>query len=202
MLAKSLRDRPVRALVVLLGILTLAGSELSAQRGHSRYGVVLTHALSVRSPAHFVEAVRPGSVVFSASLPVSSRRWWRLEYSFDLIPLAWVRRSVVGDPPLRECDTSFGFGVRPAGLRMVLGRPRVSVEAAISGAVVRYNRPTPALDAAKTNFIGSVSVGLRVQALGVDLGGGYRRTHISNGDRADYNPGIDSAEVYIGVWFH
>jgi hypothetical protein len=201
LVGRSLEDSLVRTLVILLAVLTVPASELHAQRGHRRYGVFVTHALSVRSPAHFVEPVRPGSIVFVASLPFVVRPWWSLEYSLGVIPLAWVRRSVVGDPPTRERSTSFGVGVRPVELRAALGSRRVTLEASIAGAVLRYGQPTPTLDAANTNFLGSASVGLRVQSLGLDISAGYRRAHMSNGGRADFNPGIDSNEIYLGVWF-
>jgi hypothetical protein len=195
------RAPSARTFLILLALLTVSGSELRGQTGHRRYGVVVTHALSVRSAADFVERVRPGSIVLVASPLFVVRRWWSLEYSFGVIPLAWVRRSVAGDPPVRERSTALGVGVRPLGLRAVVQSPRVAFEATVSGAVLAYGRPTPTLDAASTNFLGSVSVGLRVQLLGVDINAGYRRAHMSNGGRADFNPGIDSNEVYLGVWF-
>ena len=200
-MGKSLGHGPVRTLVILVGVLTVPGGELHSQWSHVRYGVSLTNAFSVKSPLDFLESVRPGSVVLDASFPLSVRRWWRFEYSFGLIPLAWVRRSIVGDVYPRVRGTSFGVGVSPVGLRTVVGSRRVAVEASISGAVLRYNHPTPAANAAKTNLLGSVSVGIRVQLRGADIRGGYRRSHISNAGRADFNPGIDSAEFYVGIWF-
>jgi hypothetical protein len=197
---KRLRDGSTGTFALLLGVLTVSAADLHAQWDGLRYGVVLTNALAVSSPVEALEPMRPGSVVLDASLPLYVRNAWRVEYSFGLIPLAWVRQSIVGISASRVRDTSLGVGVRPVGLQILVGSGRVAIEGSAHGAILRFGRPTPAANAAKTNFVGSLSVGLRVQVRGVDLAGGYCRSHMSNGDRADFNPGIDSAGFYLGIW--
>jgi len=135
--------------------------------------------------------------------------WFRMDYMVDLIPLAMVTGNPVttisssGFRPTQVAvfETRYGIGASPFGLRLgVQASDRVFLFASGSAGFLIFEDNVPTLRASFFNF--TFDFGGGVEALVTERWGimaGYKLHHLSNGDRAIENPGIDSNMAYLGL---
>ena len=148
----------------------------------------------------------------------------RLEYTFDLIPVAKLStpfRSARGTgAPCPRSDlcvfpqadqsgrlfpdgSALGFGFNPAGLTARF-RPdrRVSPTVGFAVGALYFDRPVPTTRATRFNFTASGEAGLRIgppDGMGVTVT--YRFHHLSNAGTSEENPGVASHLVTLGFRF-
>lgn len=141
------------------------------------------------------------------------QRFVRAEYTVDLIPLAMVNGNpiVVTDaggrfrPSRTEVigyQTEYGVGAAPFGLKLGVPVDRVFVFVSGSAGFLAFSGEVPVPGASFFNYTFDFGGGLEF-ALTEHWGivGGYKLHHLSNGDQALMNPGIDSNEWYFGTSF-
>lgn len=198
------------AVVGLLFVFGLFGAveRVGAQRPAPALGVLLSH--STRSETPFAEPIVLTTMEVEWVLPISNDGWWGLEYAAAAIgavvqknptgvletsPTEWI----VWNPP--PAATTFGGGIRAAGMRAWLGGARFRLQADLAGGVLYFGRPLLAANATRFNFTGSGSLGLRIAAgEGGHLVLGYRVQHVSNAGMGEVNPGLDAHQIYLGAW--
>ena len=148
----------------------------------------------------------------------------RLEYTFDLIPVARLStpfRSALGTgAPCPRSDlcvfpqvdqsgrlfpdgSALGFGFNAAGLTARF-RPDRTVSPTVGFAVgaLYFDRQVPTTRATRFNFTASGEAGLRIgppDGLGVTIT--YRFHHLSNAGTSEENPGVASHLVTLGFRF-
>ena len=150
------------------------------------------------------------TVEVEIALPFGTRERWGLEYHLRVVPLAVMRNNptqaaMMGSrgwflPQTTERGSTFGFGIKPAGLRGWIGGDDLRLEADASAGVLRFGTPLLAANAAQLNFVYEMGVGLRMPWPG--RGGvvvGYRRHHVSNAGLAEVNPGLNSHMLFVGL---
>jgi hypothetical protein len=132
-----------------------------------------------------------------------------LKYTVDALPVAVlsfpVSESVEASPPLglmtrRQRRTITGAGLAPVGFQLNFRRrERVQPFAQGSGGFLYFGERIPDRDGAQFNFTADFGGGVqwktgarRAWTLG------YRYQHISNGYRANTNPGFDANLFYVG----
>jgi len=139
---------------------------------------------------------------------VINYRGFRADYTLDVIPFAMVTGnpssqisfSRTGVSRERVYATHFGAGAAPFGLRMGAAFERVFVFASGSAGFLVFESPVPTQNAALLNFTFDFGVGIEaVVGERWSLLGGYKLTHLSNGDRGVENPGVDSNMIYFGT---
>jgi len=95
--------------------------------------------------------------------------------------------------------TSYGVGLKPVGLQLVRKGDHVSLFAGLTSGFVVFDKPTPAANARRLNYVGEVEAGMRIRTgSGTELVGVYRWNHISNAGTAELNPGLDSHMIFLG----
>jgi hypothetical protein len=142
---------------------------------------------------------------------VVAGREWSLVHSFE-VPIALVsRQSVQGSwacwprhpdaPCIRDTSAtmSMGVGVLPLSLKLLTGAAdgrRMFAHAAGGVSVFSSNMPT--IDARRFNFMAEAGIGLELPPVqGRAWSMGYKYVHLSNGDSAPSNPGLDASIVYL-----
>ncbi|HYD51592.1 MAG TPA: acyloxyacyl hydrolase [Gemmatimonadaceae bacterium] len=148
---------------------------------------------------------------------VAGSQRWTLDYTMDLVPVAWVsmpRDTVVVD--LWSCRTmhfcevrvpadgrreASGRGVEPLGLQLRFRRwSRVQPLVHLSGGALWFDDEVPRTGTARFNFIGRLGAGVSAASTGgLAVTVGYTLAHISNGGTKPLNPGIDSQMLYVGL---
>lgn len=205
---------------LLLGIFMSVGVQAASDDGKpsplrpGRFGVWV--GISHDSPAGEFWGETPGrdfhEVGLQATWRLLDRPYVRVDYALDLIPFAMV----TGNPRYRfsgasfngfrerwisAYETKYGVGIAPIGL--MVGVP-VSRALCIFGSgslgVLAFESEVPTPNASATNFTLAFGLGLEVLAgERWSMIFGYKLHHMSNGDRAYENPGIDSNVYYMGA---
>jgi hypothetical protein len=131
-----------------------------------------------------------------------------LKYTIDAVPVASLSFPVVETletPPLgfvtrKERRTITGAGLSPVGLQVNFRRrERVQPFAQASGGFLYFGERVPDERGAQFNFTADFGGGVQWKTSARRAWTlGYRYQHISNGYRADVNPGFDSNLFYIG----
>lgn len=196
-----------------------AAHAVAAQTPGRALSLTLTHSLGSSTSAHpppcptscvsgdVLAPLSVSTVEVELSLPLRARGRMGLEYHARLVPLAIVRNNPIEAAMLgpfgwsisqsTDRDTTLGFGIKPAGLRGWVGGDHVRLEADASAGILRFGTPLLAANAAYTNFVYELGVGLRLGPRGAAIG--YRRHHVSNAGLADVNPGLNSHVLFIGL---
>jgi hypothetical protein len=133
----------------------------------------------------------------------------RVDYTLDLIPLAMVTRNpttplnFIDTFPRRtvEFETRYGIGAAPIGLRAgVQPIDRLFVFASGSLGVLFFEGAVPTAGASSLNFTFDFGGGVEILLTDrLSITGGYKLHHLSNGNLALENPGIDSNVYYFGI---
>jgi hypothetical protein len=128
-----------------------------------------------------------------------------LQYTLDAIPLAVatgtiVSRTTVGGVTTFQRETAYGGGVTPLGLQLDFANgSKVHPFAHVNGGLLWFNKSVPIEDAGKLALVGEAGGGSRnftSERRAVSLG--VRFHHISNGDRAGSNRGLNQFVIYAG----
>jgi len=121
-----------------------------------------------------------------------------LKYTVDALPVAVLSFPSTTPPGTRR--TIYGAGLAPVGFQVNFRRrERVQPFAQASGGFLYFGERIPDARGAQFNFTADFGGGVQVKT-GARRAWtfGYRYHHISNGYRADFNPGFDSNLFYAG----
>lgn len=128
-----------------------------------------------------------------------------LQYTLDAVPLALatgtiVSRTTIGGVTTFQRETAYGGGVTPLGLQLDFRNgSKVHPFAHVNGGLLWFNKSVPIEDAGKLALVGEAGGGIRIftsEKRAVSLG--VRFHHISNGDRAGSNRGLNQFVIYAG----
>jgi hypothetical protein len=121
-----------------------------------------------------------------------------LKYTLDAVPVALLSYPSLATPGARR--TVYGAGLSPVGFQVNFRRrERIQPFAQASGGFIYFRERIPDERGAQFNFAADFGGGVQVKT-GARRAWtfGYRYQHISNGYRADANPGFDSNLFYVG----
>jgi hypothetical protein len=128
-----------------------------------------------------------------------------LQYTLDAVPLALatgtiVSRTTIGGVTTFNRETAYGAGVTPLGLQLDFANgSKVHPFVHVNGGLLWFNKSVPIEDAGKLALVGEAGGGVRIftsEKRAVSLG--VRFHHISNGDRAGSNRGLNQFVIYAG----
>jgi hypothetical protein len=145
-----------------------------------------------------VAAFRYGRTLFA-------NRSVALQYTLDAIPLALATGNVessvtAGGVTTFTRGTAYGAGVTPLGLQLDFRNgSHVKPFIHLNGGLLVFNNSVPLPDAGKLALVGETGAGLRIftsERRAVSLG--VRFHHISNGDIAGSNRGLNQFIFYAG----
>lgn len=128
-----------------------------------------------------------------------------LQYTFDAVPVAVatgtiVSRTTVGGVDVFQRETAYGAGLTPLGLQLDFANgSKVHPFVHVNGGFLYFNKPVPIEDSGQFAFVGEAGGGVRIftadkRAVSI----GVRFHHISNGDRAGSNRGLNQFVIYAG----
>jgi hypothetical protein len=130
------------------------------------------------------------------------------EYTFDVIPAAVAFNNIVARPGTIPGTTAFvrddtyGAGLSPVGLKVLFGRGRVKPFTSIGAGFLVFQDSVPLPDAGKFAWVLEGDGGLQVfteEKRAIIFG--VKLHHISNGDRAGSNRGLNQFVFYVGYSF-
>jgi Lipid A 3-O-deacylase (PagL) len=153
------------------------------------------------------EADERGFIIaaFRYGRTLAANRSMALQYTLDAIPLAVATGNIessttVGGVTTFTRDSAYGVGVTPLGLQLdFANNSRVKPFIHVNGGLLVFNESVPLPDSGKLALIGETGAGLRVftsERRAVSFG--VRFHHISNGDRAGSNRGLNQFIFYAG----
>ena len=129
------------------------------------------------------------------------------EWTIDAVPVAVlsnIRFAVVpsgsGFVITQTRKSVYAWGLSPIGLKFNFRRNRrVQPFAQTTGGFLYFNEQVPLAGAARFNFTFDFSGGVQIvnrnrRAFTI----GYKYQHISNADRANFNPGVDVQMIFAG----
>jgi len=128
-----------------------------------------------------------------------------LQYTFDAIPVALatgtiVSRTNVAGVETFERETAYGAGLTPIGFQLDFANgSKVHPFAHINGGFLYFNKSMPIEDSGQFQFVGEAGGGVRIftsERRAVNIGVKFH--HISNGDRAGSNRGLNQFVIYAG----
>jgi hypothetical protein len=129
-----------------------------------------------------------------------------LQYTLDAIPVALATGTIVsrttspGGVTTFQRETAYGGGVTPLGLQLDFANgAKVHPFIHVNGGLLWFNKSVPIEDAGKLALVGEAGGGIRIftserRALNI----GVRFHHISNGDRAGSNRGLNQFVITAG----
>ncbi|MDT4897529.1 MAG: hypothetical protein QOH25_2606 [Acidobacteriota bacterium] len=128
-----------------------------------------------------------------------------LQYTLDVIPLAVAIGNIessttVGTVTTFRRGSAYGAGLTPLGFQLdFANRSRVKPFVHLNGGLLFFNKSVPLPDAGKLALIGEAGGGVRVFTSARRAWSfGVRFHHISNGDRAGANRGLNQFIFYAG----
>ena len=129
------------------------------------------------------------------------------EWTYDAIPVAVLSNNRFAVVPsgsgfifAQTRKSVYGWGLSPIGLKFNFRRNRrVEPFAQATGGFLYFKEQVPVAGAARFNFTFDFSGGLQIvnsnrRAFTI----GYKYQHISNGYRANFNPGVDVQMIFAG----
>lgn len=101
--------------------------------------------------------------------------------------------------PGRNRTSLSGFGVTPLGLRSnFLSNRKLQPFLDVTGGMIVFKEPFPDMRGKKFNYTLGIGGGLEyLLNPGSSISFGYKYFHISNGERGQVNPGIDSSFFFL-----
>lgn len=206
------------ALLVTLSCASFAGaqddSDYKLKRGDNEFGVWgggAFGATTVFGGLTDAEADERGFVIaaFRYGRTLAASDHLALQYTLDAIPMALAIGNIesattvvtpAGPVTTFTRDTAYGAGVTPLGLQLDFGNSsRVKPFIHVNGGLLVFNESVPLPDAGKLALVGEAGAGVRVFTSGRRaVNFGVRFHHISNGDRAGSNRGLNQFIFYAG----
>jgi hypothetical protein len=183
-----------------------AGGAFGLEKAVNEFGVWGGGSFSSPTFIGTTEKTRLGLLAFRYARVLARGDNLALKYTMDAVPVAslsFPSFEAFGTPPsvFREVrKTITGAGLSPVGFQLNFRRrERVQPFAQGSGGFLYFGERVPDERGAQFNFTADFGGGVqwktgarRAWTLG------YRYQHISNGYRADVNPGFDSNLFYVG----
>jgi len=173
------------------------------ERAANEYGVWGGGSFSAPTLIGTTERVRLGLVAFRYARILARGENLALKYTLDAVPVAAMSFPTfeTTDGVTREVrKTITGPGLSPIGFQLNFRRrERVQPFAQVSGGFIYFGERVPDARGAQFNFTGDFGGGVQWKT-GARRAWtvGYRYHHVSNGYRADVNPGFDSNLFYVG----
>jgi hypothetical protein len=171
-----------------------AANEFGAWGGGSFSGPTLIGA---------TERTRLGLLAFRYARVLARGDQLALKYTVDAVPVASLsfpvfEASATGFREVRRTIT--GAGLAPVGFQLNFRRrERVQPFAQTSGGFLYFGERIPTAQGAQFNFTADFGGGVQWKTAARRAWTiGYRYHHVSNGYRADVNPGFDSNLFYVG----
>jgi hypothetical protein len=132
-----------------------------------------------------------------------------LQYTLDAVPMALAIGNVESETTVTtpagpvttfRRGTAYGAGVTPLGLQLDFANSsRIKPFVHVNGGLLFFNKSVPLPDAGRLGLVGEAGAGLRVfTSARRAVNFGVRFHHISNGDRAGSNRGLNQFVVYAG----
>jgi hypothetical protein len=173
------------------------------ERAANEFGVWGGGSFSGPTLIGSTERVRLGLVAFRYARVLARGENLALKYTLDAVPVASMSFPVFeatagGTREVRRTIT--GAGLAPVGFQLNFRRRgRVQPFAQASGGFLYFGERVPDTRGAQFNFTGDFGGGVQWKT-GARRAWtiGYRYHHVSNGYRADVNPGFDSNLFYVG----
>ncbi|HEX8335090.1 MAG TPA: acyloxyacyl hydrolase [Pyrinomonadaceae bacterium] len=173
------------------------------ERAANEYGVWGGGSFGSPTLIGSTERVRLGLVAFRYARVLARGENMALKYTLDAVPVAAMSfpSSETAAGVTREVRrTITGAGLSPVGFQVNFRRrERVQPFAQVSGGFLYFGERVPDARGAQFNFTGDFGGGVQWKT-GARRAwtAGYRYHHVSNGYRADANPGFDSNLFYVG----
>ncbi|MBV9927040.1 MAG: acyloxyacyl hydrolase [Acidobacteria bacterium] len=174
------------------------------ERAANEYGVWGGGSFSSPTLIGSTERVRFGLFAFRYARVLARGDNLALKYTIDAVPVASMSfpsfEAAAGGGFREVRKTITGAGLSPVGFQVNFRRrERVQPFAQASGGFLYFGERVPDARGAQFNFTGDFGGGVQWKvsprrAWTV----GYRYHHVSNGYRADVNPGFDSNLFYVG----
>jgi len=136
----------------------------------------------------FNAGLRYGWILTGPHLPGFLRG--RFEYALDAVPVFLI---------FQPLNTAYGVGFDPLGLKWNFERRgRFSPYLELTGGVVRTNQNVPT--ATNTvNFMDQAALGTHILGAKYNWSLELRYMHVSNAGLANFNPGLNTVQVRLGV---
>jgi len=173
------------------------------ERAANEYGVWGGASFGSPTLIGTTERVRLGLVAFRYARVLARGENLALKYTLDALPVASMSFPAFETTAgvTREVRrTITGAGLSPVGFQLNFRRrERVQPFAQASGGFLYFGERVPDVRGAQFNFTGDFGGGVQWKT-GARRAWtvGYRYQHVSNGYRADVNPGFDSNLFYVG----
>lgn len=173
------------------------------ERAANEYGVWGGGSFSSPTLIGTTERVRLGLVAFRYARVLARGENLALKYTLDAVPVAsmsFPAFETTGTGVREVRKTITGAGLSPVGFQLNFRRrERVQPFAQASGGFLYFGERVPDVRGAQFNFTGDFGGGVQWKT-GARRAWtvGYRYQHVSNGYRADVNPGFDSNLFYVG----
>src|SRR5215213_9715307 len=173
------------------------------ERAANEYGVWGGGSFGSPTLIGTTERVRLGLVAFRYARVLARGENLALKYTLDAVPVASMSFPAFETTAgvTREVRTTMtGAGLSPVGFQLNFRRrERVQPFAQASGGFLYFGERVPDTRGAQFNFTGDFGGGVQWKT-GARRAWtvGYRYHHVSNGYRADVNPGFDSNLFYVG----
>jgi hypothetical protein len=189
--------------------LKLAESEAAAPQQRGVYGMEKAAnefgfwgGGSVNSPTLIgkTEGTRFGLLAFRYARVLARGESLALKYTLDAVPVASLSFPSPDTSSAGRRKTITGAGLSPVGFQLNFRRrERVQPFAQGSGGFLYFGERVPDTRGAQFNFTADFGGGVQWKT-GARRAwtAGYRYHHVSNGYRADVNPGFDSNMFYVG----
>ncbi len=114
----------------------------------------------------------------------------RFEYAVDVVPVYLI---------FQPANTAYGLGFNPLGLKWNFERRgRLSPYLELGGGAVFSNHSVPTYTN-KVNFTPSAALGTHILGEKYNWSVELRYLHISNAGLGNYNPGLNTVQVRVGV---
>ena len=129
-----------------------------------------------------------------------------LQYTFDAVPVAVATGTIVSRTvsptgvTTFQRETAYGAGITPLGLQLDFANgSKVHPFIHVNGGLLYFNKSVPIEDSGHLALVGEAGGGVRIftsERRAVNIG--VRFHHISNGDRAGSNRGLNQFVIYAG----
>jgi hypothetical protein len=180
-----------------------SGSPYGLEKAANEFGVWGGGSFSGPTLIGSTRDTRLGLLAFRYARVLARGDSLALKYTVDAVPLATLsfpvfEASGAGVREVRRRIT--GAGLAPVGFQLNFRRrERVQPFAQTSGGFVYFGERIPTAAGAQFNFTADFGGGVQWKTAARRAWTvGYRYHHVSNGYRADVNPGFDSNLFYVG----
>lgn len=180
-----------------------AGGAFGMEKAVNEFGLWGGGSFSAPTLIGSTEGVRFGLVGFRYARVLARGDNLALKYTLDAVPVASMSFPSFEPEPggaRRVRRTITGAGLSPVGFQINFRRrERVQPFAQGSGGFLYFGERVPDERGAQFNFTADFGGGVQWKT-GARRAWtiGYRYHHVSNGYRADFNPGFDSNIFYVG----